>query len=200
MADEPARRARWTLTGDAFRLLLASLDADTERAGEKYERLRSRLIAVFGWERCGHPEECADEALNRLAKAIEGGTEVQSTAAFLNGVVRMILKEQFREETRRSAALRQYQLQSGETAPSEEMLRLEKCLHELPEESRRLIERYYEGERMGRIRNRQNQAAELGIPMNALRNRELRIRARLESCLGEFLERRDGTEETDTEG
>jgi DNA-directed RNA polymerase specialized sigma24 family protein len=193
MEEGQSKRTRWTLTGDAFRLLLEFLDADAARAGQKYERIRNRLIAVFGWEHCPFPEECADEAINRVAKALAGGTEIQSLDSFLHGVVRLILKEQYREETRRAAALRQYQLQSGHAPENAEMQCLERCMAGLPKDGRRLIERYYEGDRSVRIRNRQLLAAELEIPLNALRNRAMRLRAKLESCLGDCM-RKHNTE------
>ena len=49
---------------------------------------------------------------------------------------------------------------------------IERCLAALPESSRELIERYYTGERAALAR-------ELGISLNTLRNRALRIREKL---------------------
>ena len=195
MEEAQSKRTRWALTGDAFRQLLEFLDKDAEVAGKRYERMRARLISVFGWERCEFPEECADEAINRVAKALSAGTEIQSLDSFLHGVVRLILKEQYREGTRKAAALREYQLQPGSRPDSEDMECLERCLATLPEDGKRLIERYYEGDRSVRIRNRQRLASELGIPMNALRNRAMRLQAKLEMCLIECMGRKSSKTE-----
>ncbi len=48
------------LTSETFAALLFSLDADRERAGEKYEDLRRTLIRFFEWRGAPFPEEHAD--------------------------------------------------------------------------------------------------------------------------------------------
>jgi DNA-directed RNA polymerase specialized sigma24 family protein len=53
---------------------------------------------------------------------------------------------------------------------------VERCLSTLPESSRDLIARYYCGERAAL-------AGELGISLNTLRNRALRIREKLYECV-----------------
>ena len=53
---------------------------------------------------------------------------------------------------------------------------LSHCLGGLSEESRLFLERYYTGDAGRRIQNRQLLAEELGIALNALRNRALRLR------------------------
>jgi DNA-directed RNA polymerase specialized sigma24 family protein len=62
------------------------------------------------------------------------------------------------------------------------------CLNGLPDEQRSLILSYYEGERSGKIENRQELAAELKIPLNALRIRAHRIRRTIEDCIGKCTE------------
>jgi hypothetical protein len=42
----------WVLTQDAFDKLLNWLDSDRERAGQKYETIRLRLIKIFTCRRC----------------------------------------------------------------------------------------------------------------------------------------------------
>jgi hypothetical protein len=56
---------------DAFERLLAWLDSDRERAGEKYELLYTKLVALFGWWSCAFPEELADQTLDRTAALLE---------------------------------------------------------------------------------------------------------------------------------
>ena len=55
----------WTLTAEAFAKLLACLDPDSEKAGQKYETIRQRLMKFFDWRGAYFPEDCADDTLNR---------------------------------------------------------------------------------------------------------------------------------------
>lgn len=175
------------ITQEAFDLLLDRLDADRVHAGEKYERLRRKLIQFFRWERTGFPEEDADEALNRLAKKLARGEAIEDLQSYLYGIARMIALEAAQQRRRSQAALSELtHLQSGDAGDQEEQLLvpiLWDYLQELPPESRDLILRYYQGERQSRIRNRQALAGEQGIPLNALRNRALRLRERLQNCV-----------------
>jgi DNA-directed RNA polymerase specialized sigma24 family protein len=66
------------------------------------------------------------------------------------------------------------------------------CLSQVTPNNRNLILRYYQGERQNRIQNRQTMAKEFGIPLNALRNRALRLRAKLEECVLRCTERNRG--------
>jgi DNA-directed RNA polymerase specialized sigma24 family protein len=66
---------------------------------------------------------------------------------------------------------------------------LESCVAKLEPETRNLILAYYEEEAGRKVRNRQQLAEAMGIPMNALRIRAHRIRAKLEKCLKECLNR-----------
>jgi DNA-directed RNA polymerase specialized sigma24 family protein len=64
---------------------------------------------------------------------------------------------------------------------------LSHCLDCLTSDNRQLLERYYSGNGGDRIRNRQALAAELGIAINTLRNRALRLRDTLENCTARYL-------------
>ena len=59
----------------------------------------------------------------------------------------------------------------------------DRCLAELPEDSRSLLLRYYEGEQSAKISNRRRLASLLGLTDNALRSRVQRLRDRLEQCV-----------------
>ena len=79
---------------------------------------------------------------------------------------------------------------------------LSHCLDCLTSDNRQLLERYYSGDGSDRIRNRQTLAAELGIAINALRNRALRLRDSLENCTARYLardRRRDKSAENATD-
>ena len=179
----------WTLTEEAFAKFLAKLDPDKERAGERYEALRLTLVKFFDWRGAHFPEECADETFNRVAKKIDSGEPVRDIVTYCNGVARMIFLESTRGTEHRKVSLET--LVSPVTAPSTPDAAdpqrdcFEHCLGSLPEESRRLILEYYESERRGKIDNRLALAEKLGIPLNALRNRAQRVRAKLEQCVNE---------------
>ncbi len=55
-----------TLTQTGFDKLLATLDADREQAGVKYESLRARLIKFFEWRNCESAEELTDTVFDRI--------------------------------------------------------------------------------------------------------------------------------------
>src|SRR5919198_4623480 len=86
------------LTQEAFDYLLAWLDADRERAGEKYERIRRRLIMIFPCRRCPDAEELADETINRVAlRAAEVSKEYEGDPAlYFYGVGQKVFLESVR--------------------------------------------------------------------------------------------------------
>jgi len=67
---------------------------------------------------------------------------------------------------------------------------LNRCLLRLSPESIYLITRYHQGEETSDKVRRKELARALGIPLNALRIRAYRIRAELEKCVMDCLNRR----------
>jgi DNA-directed RNA polymerase specialized sigma24 family protein len=179
----------WTLTEEAFAKFLAYLDPDKERAGERYETLRLTLVKFFDWRGAHFPEECADETFNRVVKRIDSGEAVRDIATYCNGVARMIFLESTRSPENRKVSLDSLApaviATSAPAADDPQRDCFEHCLSSLKEESRQLILEYYESERRGKIDNRQALAEKLGIPLNALRNRAQRVRAKLEQCVNQ---------------
>ncbi len=171
-----------TLHADGFDRLLAALDSDRERAGQRYQELRERLIRVLLWERATDPETLADEVLTRLARRLAEGEVVQNIPAFLNGIARNVLKE---EATRlhRLAPLTDVPAPASDAEVEQLHVALERCLSSWEPDKRQFLLAYYQGDQTARIRNRARLAAELGLELNALRNRALRLRDRLENCL-----------------
>ena len=88
-----ARKGDWELTGEAFERLLRLLDSDRERAGEKYELARRRLIAFFEARGAESPADHADETLNRAARKVAEGERVEDINKYLYGVARLLLLE-----------------------------------------------------------------------------------------------------------
>lgn len=195
----------WNLTGDAFEKLLAWLDPDRDRAGDKYEEIRRRLMKFFEWQSCAHPEEHTDETINRVARKIDEGVEVRASDPFIyfSGVARNVLRERRRapladKEYRDGlgASLSAYQLEEASLSKKLKLELhlncLESCLEELPLDSRQLILDYYKEDKHVKIEMRKRQAQQLGIPLNALRIRSLRIRQKLETCIERCIERPPG--------
>lgn len=185
------------LTQEAFDQLLASLDADRERAGHQYEIVRRKLLKFFEFHGSDAPEEHADETINRVARRLAEGERVENFNGYFLGVARLLFKEVLRGRGRARAALDELQAQPRAPASAaaeddaEERRRacLESCLRGLAAEERALISGYYEHDADSRIRRRRELAAALRIPLNALRIRAHRIRAGLEACVRQCLGR-----------
>ena len=174
------------LNREGFSKLLAYLDSDPERAGEKYEALRHKLIVFFEGRCCGFDSDAlADRTLDRVAGKLSETIELHATlSSYCYGVARFIWQE-WRKERRHEPLD-----QDPPAPPTEDVVAairnhcLEECLGGLAPESRKLIVDYYQGEGGGKIENRTRQAENLSITPNALRRRAHAIRVKaLEPCL-----------------
>ena len=180
-------KKEWTLTQQAFDRLLDMLDADHEQAGQKYERIRLKLVKYFEWHGAELPDKEADETINRVARKIDEGAEIQNLNAYFYGVARLVFAESLRAREKQEEAFRQLSTvelpedQNVEAAQRQECFDL--CLRRLPEENRSLILEYYQDEKSDKIKRRKHLAARLGIPLNALRIRAHRIRLGMETCV-----------------
>ena len=196
---EVREKTKWSLTPEAFDKLLASLDPERERAGEKYEQIRGGLVCFFEWRGCPSPEDHADETINRVARKLDEGLPISDPFTYVYGVARMLLLEIYKGRERERAALSDLASSAPPAPPdaeeeAEARLRLDclrRCLGGLPPESRDLITAYYQGEKRAKIDNRRGLAGRLGSPLNALRLRARRLRAALEECVGGCVERGD---------
>jgi DNA-directed RNA polymerase specialized sigma24 family protein len=179
---------RSTLTQSAFDRLLAALDADRERAGEKYERIRQKLVTFFECRAAPSPDDEADETISRVARRLEEGEHIEHLPAYFYGVARLVLlecdRQQRREMTARTAAAEN---RPGPTGEDPRLPCLERCLASLPATSRGLLVSYYTADHPARIRQRQELAHLHGLPMNALRIRVHRLRVDLEACVSRCL-------------
>ena len=175
--------------------LLALLDPDPAKAARHYQLLRKKLTRLFEWRGARFPEDLADETISRVARKLDEGVEIRSDDPYryFCGVAHLVFKEVLRERKRERQLL-----DPGNWSPSripeeepddERMAFLQECLDRLPEGNRDLILAYHEGERRERIENRRLLADELDIPLNALRIRVHRIRAKLERCVKKRLPR-----------
>ena len=185
------------LTGNAFANLLGSLDADWERAGEKYEDLRRTLIRFFEWRGAPFPEEHADETFNRVARKLDEGVKVKKIGGYCYEVARLVCLEAFKGRDSKRVPLEAIKFAAavadttGEGVEKELRLAcLDDCLGVLPAESRELIVEYYRDEKRCRIDHRKALAERLGLRRDALANRTQRVRDRLEQCVADCLRKK----------
>jgi RNA polymerase sigma factor (sigma-70 family) len=190
-AHSAVPRRKWSLTRDAFENLLTALDEDRDLAAEKYLEIRGNLVRFFEWRGCSFPDDHADETLNRVAKRIAAGEEVRNPASYSIGVARMLLLEIIKEQAREQRALKETvnaQESVDDSTDSEERLEcLKVCLNHLSPDNRELIIQYYQGEKGDKIQNRKSLVERLGIPVNTLRMRALRLREKLQICVEDCL-------------
>ena len=150
-------------------------------------------MRFFEWRAVGAAEEYADETINRVARRIDEGQNIDKLMAYIFGVARVILKEATKDRERAPIALDDAPEATRQKAPEPvdpdaRQICLDQCLDELGVESRDLILSYYEGQGRAKIDNRQILADKLQIPLNALRIRVHRIKRTLENCLAECLQ------------
>lgn len=202
--DKGQSLKEWGLTEEAFNGLLNSLSPDREQAAEMYEEIRRKLVIFFEFRGCPYPQEQTDITINRVARRIHEGEKIQAAdiASYFYGVARNVLREYWKGAEREAARLEQLpHINPFAEAPDElnaqEVKRLkrercleclEDCLRALPEETRQLILRYYQGEKGAQVKIRQALTEQLKISPIALRLRISRIRAKLDGCLKRCLE------------
>ena len=169
------------LTRDAWDRFLRALAPEASLAASRYEELRHRLIALYRWRGLASPEDLADEAFDRVAHRLARGSIAEAeVGACLYAVARRIAWQASRSRSREQpldpTAAPEVPAMSDSDDP---LARLCECLDELPRTERQTLLAYEAGPRTERVRRRKALAAELGIPINALRVRVHRLRARV---------------------
>lgn len=183
------------LTQKEFDGLLAWLDADPERAGEKYESVRRGLIDMFVYRGCNDAEELADETINRVARKVEeiAPTYEGDPRRYFYGVAKRLHQEYLKE--RPPAAW------SPPAPMSEERERrlacLDRCIEPLTPENHELILLSYRDQKKAKIDTRKELCARLNMTSTALRVRVHRLRDQLEKCVRRCLGEADGGNESD---
>jgi DNA-directed RNA polymerase specialized sigma24 family protein len=201
MDDSPSQRPGWVLTQQSFDNLLRRLDEDRERAGQKYEQIRFRLIKFFEFRGALFPEELADETINRVARKVDEGEEIRASDPYpyFYGVARILLMQHWEKPERGALPLDellpgQVPIESPRIAAEEEtaarLTCLKHCLDALPAGNRNLIVEYYEWEKGRKTSDRDELAKRLGMTANALRIRCHRLREKLEACVMKCLKKR----------
>ena len=145
------------LNAPAFQRLLARLDADPARAGERYEDLRRTLVRFFEWRGAPFPEDHADETFDRVARRLDEGIAIENLGGYCYKVARLIFLETLKDpDTRRTdldmaPPLAAPDDQHAATAKEARLGCLDQCLRALPAEHREVILTYYRDEKRARI-------------------------------------------------
>ena len=164
-----------------FDRLLKWLDADRDRAGLLYEKIRWRLVTILASRGCVLAEELADETIDRVARRVADIEQIYvgDKAIYFLGVMNNV----HHEYLRRPVAARS--VDASDNGEMREAIHscLDNCLESLAPYSRQLIERYYAADKKAKIDLRKVIARELGIKPATLRLRALRIREKLQACI-----------------
>ena len=167
-----------------FKEFLELLSPDEERAAEIYLHLQGKLIRYFGWNSCATPEELTDEVIDRVCRRVKEGERIEMPVSYVLGVARRVLLE-----VKTKSLLPPLPLEADIADPKPVEVTdptldcLERCLSKLPPETRAMLLEYYSADSSSRVGVRQHMADRMGLSVNSLRNRVLRLRRNLEVCI-----------------
>lgn len=169
-------------TQEPFDKLLQWLDPDRNKAGEKYERIRFRLIRIFSCRGVHDAEDLADETINVVVSKSDWLIENYrgDPALYFYGVAKKIYKVHIKPKP--------VPIPPPPEPDPVEIERqcgcLDRCLEQkLTQAERQLVLKYHEKNKQEKIQVRKQLAEELGISMNALRIRVCHIHSRLRPCI-----------------
>jgi RNA polymerase sigma factor (sigma-70 family) len=187
MTRSASTKEEYGLTGDRFEQLLAWLDSDRDRAGQKYEQIRYQLIKIFVSRGCLISEELADRTIDRVARKLSKLSDTYSgdPALYFYGVAKLVFLEYVRREPLVSQSPSPGSVQDDE----QQYECLQQCVRELTPRNRELILLYYGDEKLTGVHRRSELAKRMGLEPNALWVRVHRIRERLRACVDECLKR-----------
>lgn len=190
-ADPPVKQ-KWTPTARSFYMLLAAFSPEPREAVDKYELARRKLVRYFDHHVQRDAESCADETFDRAMRRIEEGQVVDNLMPYLFEIAHYIVLEMRKKEQKMSKAVIEIQMQPRPAPAEPEELNprldcFDRCLEELPPESRTFILEYFEDEGEAKIKHHKAMAERLGITLNALRLRAHRIRVALEACVAKCM-------------
>jgi DNA-directed RNA polymerase specialized sigma24 family protein len=182
------------LNSEAFTRFLSWLDSDRDAAGQRYRELHRRLIKVVANRGCEHPEEAADEAIDRVILKIDSLFMIPEgkRIAYIQGVANNVVRERAR------ARLPPRKMPPRPESPEEREERerkhacLEHCLSILRDGERELILKYYGQGGSRHMSGRRRLADEAHVSPVALRKQTQRIRERIRECVSGCMARASG--------
>jgi DNA-directed RNA polymerase specialized sigma24 family protein len=204
MGNDATLKKDWVVTPDAFEKMLRWLDTDLSVAGEKYEKIREKLVKLFRWRNCFPEEEYADVTINRVTRRIYESAEVnvENPYTYFHGTALNVLREYWRgrqrhkhedidsaDQTILSVGDAEDEMIAGEESRADERRYgcMRECLNELPDDGRDFIVKYHHGE--NKKESRKLLAQKMGLELNVLRIRACRLRDTLQGCVGKCLRR-----------
>ena len=204
MATDGSPKKDWTVTPEAFEKMLRWLDDDLEQAGEKYEKIRQKLIKLFKWRNVVPEEEYADITINRVTRRIDesAAVEVENPYSYFHGTALNVIREYWRGQLKHkhvemdaadpavlSVADAEDEMDRENERRAEERRYgcMRECINELPADSRNLIIEYHHGDNKKELRKRL--AERLGVELSVLRIRACRLRDALQTCVGRCVKR-----------
>jgi hypothetical protein len=203
-AHKQDKKRGWSPTKEAFDILLALLDPhDRDRAGERYERLRTKLIRYFAARQPQMAEELADEVYNRVARRLVEGAQIprDKVQSYFLGVARLVFLEGIKGPDSKTTTIEEEENfihNKLEVNPFTDPNPLkaweqdfyndcsEQCLGKLSTRAREMLLRFYEGNEKiegDQKKNREQLAKEYGLTTSKLRMRVLRLRRRHKTCI-----------------
>ena len=175
------------VTQAAFDSLLSWLDPDRELAAAKYEQIRRRLIRLFTCRGSHDAEDLADETINRVILKV-GEENIENRLAYFYGVAKNVYRESLRKE-RPTVDIDEVSLAAQPPPPEPDCSAecLERCLAELPPESRDLILEYFSEVKLAKIELHKRISESFRVTQTALRMRVMRIKQKLTVCVRECM-------------
>jgi RNA polymerase sigma factor (sigma-70 family) len=181
--------------------LLTWLNPNHELATSIYIDLRHSLIRIFSWNGCADPPGMTDDVFDRVIKKLPKlkTTFTGNPKLYFYGVAKNLVKE-YRKQVKSYSTVESVgpavdppqEFQEEDADRREECLSV--CLRKLTKEKRALILSYYSKEKQEKIIHRAKMARDLGISVEALRVRMLRIRVTLEQCIDQYLDELEADE------
>jgi DNA-directed RNA polymerase specialized sigma24 family protein len=197
LAKVPPKR-EWVLTQAAFDGFLATLDRDRDKAGEKYEHIRVKLLKYFQWCGSDAPDIDADETINRVTRRLYEGEDVYNLTGYIYGVAKLVHTESLKRRNQVRAldegSLIELSSVGVEAHVANYQECLERCLGRLTDDDREAITEYYRYQKTEKVDCRKRLAARLGISLNTLRVKMHRQRLNLEACVEKCLARYERTD------
>jgi DNA-directed RNA polymerase specialized sigma24 family protein len=170
------------ITAELFESLLDWLGPTRDEAARKYEEVRNRLIRILLKKGCSHPEDLADETVNRVTLKLPEikATYVGNPVWYFISVARLVWMESLK-----SREVTYEDVPDPVVQPQADFARdcLRQCLALLTPDQRDLVLDYHVNNKRAKIELHRKMAEELGLSTNALRLRTHRIRAGLEKCV-----------------
>src|ERR1041385_3438344 len=154
---------------ESLESLINLLDARSNGPpGAGYQLVRTKLIKYLEWQKCVAAEELSDETIDRDAKKVGQGQQIENLMGYFYGVARLVLKEYERAQLRHQRAVATLPRSTEEVDDNNEpaIPHLEcnrKCLKELSETDRDLIVAYCQPDDRPKTVRRQDLATKLGI-------------------------------------